>query len=95
MSFRNAAKRVVTSNPTQRVAAISSQLSRPIRTMASVPSTMKGVIIEKTGGPEVLSYKTDLPVPEPKGIVKSPTSFGENANDHQTARFLSRTTSSA
>ena len=25
---------------------------------------MKGVIIEKTGGPEVLEYKTDLPVPE-------------------------------
>ncbi|KXT12532.1 hypothetical protein AC579_7468 [Pseudocercospora musae] len=66
MSFRNAAKRIVTSNPTQRVAAISSQLYRPIRTMASVPSTMKGVIIEKTGGPEVLQHKTDLPVPEPK-----------------------------
>ncbi|KAI0383770.1 hypothetical protein F5Y04DRAFT_249653 [Hypomontagnella monticulosa] len=33
------------------------------RTMASVPSTMKGVIIEKTGGTEVLQYKTDLPVP--------------------------------
>ncbi|KXL50060.1 hypothetical protein M433DRAFT_141418 [Acidomyces richmondensis BFW] len=27
---------------------------------------MKGVIIEKTGGTEVLQYKTDLPVPEPK-----------------------------
>ncbi|WPB03087.1 uncharacterized protein RHO25_007724 [Cercospora beticola] len=34
--------------------------------MASVPSTMKGVIINKTGGPEVLEYKTDLPVPQPK-----------------------------
>ncbi|KAI1501699.1 hypothetical protein F5X99DRAFT_418316 [Biscogniauxia marginata] len=32
--------------------------------MATVPSTMKGVIIEKTGGTEVLQYKTDLPVPE-------------------------------
>ncbi|KAI2471245.1 NAD(P)-binding protein [Annulohypoxylon bovei var. microspora] len=31
--------------------------------MASVPSTQKGVIIEKTGGTEVLQYKTDLPVP--------------------------------
>lgn len=31
--------------------------------MASVPSTMKGVIIDKTGGTEVLQYKTDLPVP--------------------------------
>lgn len=27
---------------------------------------MKGVIIEKTGGTEVLQYKTDLAVPEPK-----------------------------
>lgn len=27
---------------------------------------MKGVIIEQTGGAEVLQYKTDLPVPEPK-----------------------------
>lgn len=34
--------------------------------MASVPSTMKGVIINKTGGPEVLEYKTVLPVPQPK-----------------------------
>ncbi|KAI1455657.1 NAD(P)-binding protein [Annulohypoxylon moriforme] len=31
--------------------------------MASIPSTQKGVIIEKTGGTEVLLYKTDLPVP--------------------------------
>ncbi|KAI1249553.1 hypothetical protein MGN70_009166 [Eutypa lata] len=34
--------------------------------MASIPSTMKGVIFEKTGGAEVLQHKTDLPVPEPK-----------------------------
>jgi len=32
----------------------------------SIPKTMKGVIIEKNGGTEVLQYKTDLPVPEPK-----------------------------
>ena len=32
----------------------------------SLPKTMKGVIIEKTGGTEVLQYKTDLPLPEPK-----------------------------
>lgn len=31
-----------------------------------LPKTMKGILIEKTGGPEVLQYKTDLPVPEPK-----------------------------
>jgi NADPH:quinone reductase len=27
---------------------------------------MKGILIEKTGGVEVLQYKTDLPVPTPK-----------------------------
>ncbi|EMC91946.1 hypothetical protein BAUCODRAFT_152299 [Baudoinia panamericana UAMH 10762] len=33
--------------------------------MASLPKTMKGVVIEKTGGPDVLQYKTDLPLPNP------------------------------
>ena len=32
----------------------------------AVPKTMKGVLIEKTGGVEVLDYRTDLPVPTPK-----------------------------
>lgn len=32
----------------------------------SVPKTMKGVQMSKTGGVEVLEYKSDLPVPEPK-----------------------------
>lgn len=27
---------------------------------------MKGVVINKTGGVDVLEYKTDLPVPTPK-----------------------------
>jgi len=38
------------------------------RAMASstIPKTMKGVLIEKTGGVEVLDYKTNLPVPVPK-----------------------------
>lgn len=42
--------------------------TRPIqfRTMASIPKTMKGVLIERTGGVEVLQWKTDLPVPTPK-----------------------------
>jgi NADPH2:quinone reductase len=34
--------------------------------MSSLPTTMKAVLIEKTGGTEVLQYKTDVPVPEPK-----------------------------
>ncbi|CZR58179.1 related to NADPH2:quinone reductase [Phialocephala subalpina] len=33
---------------------------------SSISSVMKGVIIEKTGGIDVLQYKTDLPVPIPK-----------------------------
>ncbi|KAJ5697732.1 hypothetical protein N7488_011416 [Penicillium malachiteum] len=37
----------------------------PRRTM-SVPTTMKAVVVEQTGGPEVLQYKTEYPVPTPK-----------------------------
>ncbi|KAI0851480.1 NAD(P)-binding protein [Daldinia vernicosa] len=35
-----------------------------IRNMASIPATQKAVVIDKTGGPEVLQYKTDVPVPD-------------------------------
>jgi len=31
-----------------------------------IPKTMKAVVIEKTGGIEVLEYRTDYPVPTPK-----------------------------
>ena len=61
---------------TRRLAAVSSQLSASAstssslgnsrRTMASVPKTMKAVIIEKNGGSDVLQYKTDFPVPDVK-----------------------------
>ncbi|KAF1838104.1 NAD(P)-binding protein [Decorospora gaudefroyi] len=34
--------------------------------MSSLPKTMKAVLIEKTGGTDVLQYRTDVPVPEPK-----------------------------
>jgi hypothetical protein len=60
------------SSTTRRTAALTSQLAprtsfTPIRTMASsIPKTMKGVIMESNGGTEVLQYRTDLPVPEPK-----------------------------
>jgi NADPH2:quinone reductase len=40
--------------------------SANIRTMSSLPKTMKAVSIDKTGGTDVLQYKTDVPVPEPK-----------------------------
>jgi hypothetical protein len=51
--------------PRARVAQLSSQFQFK-HTMASIPKTMKGVLVEKTGGVEVLQYKTDLPVPTPK-----------------------------
>ncbi|KAK3324284.1 hypothetical protein B0T19DRAFT_227283 [Cercophora scortea] len=34
--------------------------------MAPIPKTMSGILIEEVGGPEVLQWKTDLPVPELK-----------------------------
>ncbi|KAJ5250477.1 hypothetical protein N7489_000887 [Penicillium chrysogenum] len=36
-----------------------------IRTM-SVPATMKAVVVEETGGPEVLKFKASYPVPTPR-----------------------------
>ncbi|KAI9736433.1 MAG: NADPH:quinone reductase [Claussenomyces sp. TS43310] len=34
--------------------------------MAPIPKTMRGILIEKTGGVEVLQYRTNLPVPSLK-----------------------------
>ncbi|KAG7434803.1 putative quinone oxidoreductase [Fusarium oxysporum f. sp. raphani] len=31
-----------------------------------IPSTQRAIVVEKTGGPEVLEYRTDYPVPKPK-----------------------------
>ena len=64
--------------------------------MAEIPKTMKGVVIEKTGGVEVLQYRTDLPVPTPKDgeiLVKNEI-VGVNYIDtcvaqHPTARLIS------
>jgi hypothetical protein len=36
-------------------------------TSFTIPKTMKGVQMKNIGGPEVLHYKTDLPVPVPRG----------------------------
>ena len=62
--------------PSTRLAAIKSQFSPPksqfqplsIHKMStqSLPKTMHGVQISKTGGTEVLDYKTDLPTPIPQ-----------------------------
>lgn len=30
-----------------------------------IPKTMRGILVEEVGGPEVLQYKTDLEVPKP------------------------------
>ena len=34
---------------------------------STIPATMSAIVIEQTGGPEVMKYKTDVPVPVPKG----------------------------
>ena len=54
--------------PTSRLARFSNHFppSRAMASSAKIPKTMKGILIEKTGGTEVLQYKTDLPVPDPK-----------------------------
>ncbi|TVY76249.1 putative quinone oxidoreductase [Fusarium oxysporum f. sp. cubense] len=31
-----------------------------------IPSIQRAIVVEKTGGPEVLEYRTDYPVPKPK-----------------------------
>lgn len=60
----------VSSVPATRLSIVHSHLAPKIsiRKMASleIPKTMSGVIINKNGGTEVLEYKTDLPVPQPK-----------------------------
>ena len=60
------ATRLLTSRfqPTLRLKQLNNQFSRTMAT--SIPKTMSGVLIEKTGGVEVLQYRTDLPVPTPK-----------------------------
>lgn len=59
-------KRLLTSKlqSTTRLAQLKSHFPRTMAT--SIPKTMKGIQIEKTGGAEVLQYKTDMPVPTPK-----------------------------
>ena len=35
-------------------------------TSISIPEVMKGVQMKNFGGPEVMQYRTDLPVPSPR-----------------------------
>jgi len=72
MSFRIArpSSRILSS--THRLTALNAQLQTksPLFYRAmdsqSLPNTMEGVVINKNGGTEVLEFKTDLPVPQPK-----------------------------
>jgi len=73
MPFRTASSRIYSS--TRRLKSLSAQFPRPssltpsagfTRTMSSLPKTMFGVTIEKTGGTDVLQWKSDLPLPTPK-----------------------------
>lgn len=66
---------ILRSSSTLRLSAIRAQLSPPqvlsgprvsqVRKM-SLPSTQKAILVEETGGPEVLKVKTDYPVPTPQ-----------------------------
>lgn len=49
--------------PTQRITQLNKHFSRKMAT--SIPKIQSGVIVEKTGGVDVLQYKNDLPVPTP------------------------------
>ena len=33
---------------------------------SDIPKTMPAIVVERTGGPEVMRYKTDVPVPVPR-----------------------------
>lgn len=105
MSIRLATRRILTSSkPSQRLSALSAQIAPrspltaryPIQTRMmtsqSVPKTMEGVVINKTGGTEVLEYKTDLPVPTPKdGEVLVKNDFvGINYIDTSVTKLLRR-----
>jgi len=59
-------------------------------TSVSIPKTMKGVQMKNIGGPEVLQYKTDLPVPVPRGgeILVKNDFIGINYVDVFVALFL-------
>ena len=56
----------LTNNPTPTFVWRSAYEPRARMSTQSIPKIMKGVLVEKTGGVEVLEYRTDLPVPEPK-----------------------------
>ncbi|KAE8391935.1 putative quinone oxidoreductase [Aspergillus alliaceus] len=72
-SLLRTASSKVTSQSVVRLAAIRAQLnpspislfSHQTRTM-SIPTTMKAVVVEKLGGPEVLEFRSDQPVPTPQ-----------------------------
>lgn len=52
-------------------------------TSASLPSAMKGVLINRNGGIDVLEYKSDIPVPKPNDhqVLVRNTSIGVNFID--------------
>jgi len=65
MSARHTTRLLISNlQPGLRLSQLNNHFSRKMAT--SIPKTMSGVLIEKTGGVEVLQYKTDLPVPTPK-----------------------------
>lgn len=74
--FRTPSLPTTTSTTTIRLAAVqshfhpaSSVLTSPLQTQSrkmSLPTSMKAILVDQTGGPEVLQFKTDHPVPVPQ-----------------------------
>ncbi|KAK4134677.1 NAD(P)-binding protein [Trichocladium antarcticum] len=71
--------------------------------MAPIPKTMSGILIEETGGVEVLKWKTDLPVPqlqEGQVLVRNDTTLHEGDRvayvaDHAYAEYTAVPATSA
>lgn len=54
-----------------RLSSLRNHIAPPLsiihsRRNMSLPTTMKGVVVEQTGGPEVLQFRTSQPVPTPQ-----------------------------
>lgn len=59
-------RQLITSTPSNPAPNYLRNRTRIASTMAPIPQTMRAVVVEKTGGPEVLEYRTDYPIPAPK-----------------------------
>ncbi|OAX78555.1 hypothetical protein ACJ72_07137 [Emergomyces africanus] len=64
--FQQQSQSLILSTHQQKPLISQYQLHTMATATQSIPTTQKGVLVSKLGGPEVLEYRTDLPVPTPK-----------------------------